>query len=109
MPENMKSHELAHALIATAEFLLSQPEFATPSKTHSLYLGSYWDDKDALVAMVKAVGTVTKEYNGSDLQVNVDTPVKIWTRINRDKVCRKVQEAKWECEPLLKPEEVEAL
>jgi hypothetical protein len=109
MTKKMTSHELALAMISTAEFLLAHPEFATPGETHSLYLGSYWDDKDSLVAMVRALGTVKKSYDGSEIQIDVDAPLRIWTRINRDKVCRKIQEAKWECEPLLMPEEVEAL
>ena len=38
-----------------------------------------------------------------------DHGAKITMAIPRDKVCRKVQEAKWECEPLLTPEEEAAL
>jgi hypothetical protein len=102
---NQTSHELAKALQATAEFLLSRPEFSTPGTSHSLYLGSYWDDKDGLVGMVKAVGSVVKSYSGSELEIRLMTPVEIWTRISRDKVCRKVQEEKWECEALLEPHE----
>lgn len=100
---HMKSHDLARAMQATAEFLLSRPEFDTPSREHSLYLGRYWEEegKNALVAMVKAVGTVKKEYSGSDLHIHLQTPLEIWTCIDRVKVCRKIQEEKWECEPLL--------
>lgn len=105
----MTSHELAHAMIATAEFLLAHDSFNTPSPSHSLYLGSFWDDKESLIAMVRAVGNVTKSYSQHDLEVRTKTPVEIWTRISRDKVCRKIQDAKYECEPLLTPDDEAAL
>jgi hypothetical protein len=92
---------------ATAEFLLSRPEFNTPSDSHSLYLGRYWEEegKNMLITMVKAVGAIKKEYSGSDLHIHLQTPLAIWTCIDRDKVCRKVQEEKWECELLLTAED----
>jgi len=106
---NMTSHELARRMAATADYLLSRPDFDTPCTDHSLYLGSYWDDKDAFIAAVKALGSGTKEYSGSDLQYNAATPMRIWTRINRNKVCRKVQEERWECESILSAEDEVAL
>jgi hypothetical protein len=105
----MRSHELAAQLIATGQYLLSRPDFETPCTSHSLYLGSYWDDKERFIAAVRALGAGIKSYNGSDLQFNTKTPLEIWTRINRQSVCKKVQEEKWECEPLLTPDEDAAI
>ena len=101
----MDSHELAKAMQDTAEYLLSRPSFETPSVSHSLYLGNYWDDKERFITSVKALGTGRKEYSGSDLIYRSATPVEIWACISRDKACRKVQEKKWECGPLLTSDE----
>ena len=101
----MKSHAYAKAIIQAAEFILSQPEFDTESGTPGLCLGWYWS-KESFLAVVRALGAGKKEYSDSDLRYTVDTHgANIWLTIPRDKVCRKVQEAKWECEPLLSPEE----
>ena len=62
-----------------------------------------------VIAAVKALGTGEKKYDGSDLQFTAATPIPLWIRVQRSVVCRKVQEEKWECEPLLSPEEDAAL
>jgi len=54
---------------------------------------------------VRAIGAGKKEYSGTDLRYVAKYGAEISMTIPRDQVCRKVQEAKWECEPLLTPEE----
>ena len=101
----MKSHAYAKAIIQAAEFILSQPEFEVESDKPSLYLGWYWS-KELFLAAVRALGAGKKEYSGSDLKYTTNAHgANVWLTIPRDKVCRKVQEAKWECEPLLSTEE----
>ena len=100
----MKSHAYAKAIIQAAEFILSQPEFDTETEQPRLYIGWFWS-KEPFLAAVRALGAGKKEYSGSDLRYSVVHGAEITCTIPRDKVCRKVQEAKWECEPLLSPEE----
>ena len=105
----MKSHEYAKQVIQAAEFILSRPEFEAETTSTTLYLGCFWD-KALFLAAVRALGTGKKEYSGTELRYAVeDHGAKMTMTIPRDKVCRKVQEAKWECEPLLTPEEEAAL
>lgn len=105
----MKSHEYAKQVIQAAEFIMSRPEFEAKCSSATLYLGWFWD-KAPFLAAARALGTGKKEYSGTDLSYTVeDHGAKITMSIHRDKVCRKVQEIKWECEPLLTPEEEAAL
>lgn len=101
----MTSHEYADHLKQAAEFLLSRPEFKTPSITPYVYLGSFWSQKDGFLAAVKACGTVVKEWDATDLKIRTGPNNMITFWIQRSLVCKKVQEEKWECEPLLSPEE----
>lgn len=100
----MKSHEYAQKLADTARFLLSRPEFETEMEPW-VYLGNYWTDKDKFLAAVKALGAGVKEWGKDDLTFKVKSPAEIVLSIQRSAVCRKIQEEKWECEPLLSPEE----
>ena len=100
----MKSHEYAQQLKTATDYILSRPEFEMET-TPGIYLGYYWD-KTPFIALAKALGNVEKDYSGTDLKISTKVgDIKIWASIPRDKVCRKVQEAKWECEPLFTPEE----
>ena len=99
------SHEYAEKLKATAEWLLTKPEFELPNAGNSIYIGNYWTDKDKFIAAVKALAPGKKKFDGSDLEFQTTTPIILWIRVSRSVVCRKVQEEKWECEPLLSPEE----
>ena len=103
----MNSHELARKMAETADYLLRRPEFETPSYSDDskMYLGSYYSNKEKMLAAVRALGAGEKKYSGTDLNFYSATPIPIWFSVNRDQVCKKVQEEKWECEALLTPEE----
>lgn len=98
----MKSHEYGQRLVELGQFLQSRPEFDTPGKL-SLYL-SYWSDKDGFLAAVRALGSGTKEVEKgtlSEVRFIPTAAAEIQVSVSRDKVCTKVQEERWECEPLL--------
>jgi hypothetical protein len=103
----VNSHEYAHMLNQLADFLLSRPEFETPNGRKSLYLGSYWDKKEEFLGAVRALGSGKKKWGDHDLDyvVTLPTGIEMYMAVCRSAVCRKVQEEKWECEPLLSPEE----
>jgi hypothetical protein len=98
----MNSHEYANKLKELADFLLAKPEFETDAGPRiSLY---YWSQKEAFLGAVKALGKGRKEWTARDLDFRPDglpDGVKLLLNIQRESVCRKVQEEKWECEPLL--------
>ncbi len=101
----MTSHEHALKLRELADFLLSRPAFKAPSDP--MILQSFYVKEDFLQA-VKSIGSVTKKYtDGSfaELQCTSTTHPEILLYIPRDKVCRKVQDVVWECEPMLTAEE----
>jgi hypothetical protein len=96
----MTSHEYANKLKELSDFLLAKPEFDFYSNSGRirLYFGS---SKEKFIKAAKALGSVTKTYKDGDIEVApVDHPIFV-LYANRDTVCRKVQEEKWECEPLL--------
>ena len=100
----MNSHEYANKLKELAEFLLSRPEFETSTdRGPSIY--QYFWSKEPFLAAVKALGAGTKEYDSTDLNYSPAAFPYMKVSISRTKVCRKVQEEKWECEPLLSQEE----
>ena len=100
----MKSHEYAQKIKEAAEFLLSKEEFEVDSTPSVMIF--YYSQKTLFLDAVKAVGSGTKKYSSDDL---IFTPGEtcLHLYVNRNAVCRKVQEEKWECEPLLSGEEME--
>jgi hypothetical protein len=98
----MKSHEYAQRLRELGEFLLTKPEFETES---DLMIFEYFYTKDKFLAAARAIGSGSKEYTESDFRFKPAGFNELTLYISRDKVCRKVQEEKWECEPILSPEE----
>jgi len=106
----MDSHELAARMRETAEYLESRAAFGLPSYCKpQIYLGNYYEEKAEFITAVKSLGAGTKEYSSTDFDFKSSTPIVLWLCISRDKVCRKVQEEKWECEALLTPEDVAEL
>jgi hypothetical protein len=101
----MQSHEYARNLQRAAEFLLSKPEFDIPNRP--ILWASYWSNKESFLAAVRALGNGKKQYKDSSLHFTVPIigDVTFDLEISRSAVCRKVQEEKWECEPLLSDEE----
>jgi hypothetical protein len=112
MPINyLSSHEYADRLSRLANFLRSRPAFDTGRYQFNDFLWFY-GDKEKFLTAVRALGAGDKEVVGTDLRFrprhgieNVD----FYVEVNRDQVCRKVQDEKWECEPLLSPEEEASL
>lgn len=105
----MTSHEYANRVKEIADFLLSRPEFDTGGSPH-FFLSFY--DKDKFLLAVKALGTGTKEFTTGSWPEVVFKPTgaeEIKVSVPRDKVCRKVQDAVWECEPLLSTGEIEQI
>lgn len=99
------SHDWARDLQRTAEFLLSKPEVDL-SGDIPRSRARYWGGEDkvnflkfvrAAVPGRKVIGEYSVEFRptGANLEI----------AISRETVCRKVQDVKYECEPLLSPEE----
>ena len=109
---NKSSREYAKSLRKMADWLDARPEFPIGGYHKPLLLAEYYDKPDFL-AVVKAVGPGKKNYTDGSFPKFEYTPVDgeflVRVSIARDKVCTKVQEAKWECEPMLSPEDVEAI
>jgi hypothetical protein len=98
----MTSHEYAQIVKATAEHMLSRPEVEVDSVPR-LYI-SFWS-KEKFVSVVKAMGAGKKEFKSDDLTFIPDgTCLQI--SAPRNLVCRKIQEAKYVCEPLLTEREL---
>ena len=99
------SHELAKKLQDTATRLKSLPDVDVHVERPKVLISFYGNsNKEAFIAAVRAlkpgVKRIDKEYvnftpNGTILELY----------INREAVCRKVQDVKYECEPLLSPQE----
>lgn len=102
----MRSHEYAQKLHEIATFLESKPEFETGATPRLSFY--FWFDKENFLAAVRALGSGKKVFSGSDFRYEVSA-APISAVISRDKVCRKVRDEEWECEPLLSPQEEETL
>lgn len=96
------SHEYARKLQRIADALLFAPEV---DLNCTMPVGAwFWSDKKKFLAAVRALGPGEKRYDNSDLEYVLEgTEFKL--KIHRDAVCRKVQDEKWECKPLLSPQE----
>lgn len=102
----MQSHEVAKQLMKTATSLLDKPEVELPGFSEVVIW--YFSQKEDFIKTVKAFGVGKKDFNSSYLDFR-PTGTFLVLRINRDEVCMKVQEEKWECEPLLTKAELIAL
>lgn len=101
----MTSREYAEQLRETAEILESRPEFEMPT---TRVVVSYYGEKDKFIAAVRALkpGRKSIDEDAQHGYVNFyPTGTCLRLYINRLAVCRKVQDAKYECEPLLSAEE----
>lgn len=99
------SHEYARAMLATAEYILARPDVDFDVE-HRIYL-HFWN-KEQFINAAKAMGTCKKEFASDELVLKIEgAPIEI--RAPRNLVCRKIQEAKFVCEPLMSDRELEAL
>lgn len=95
----MNSHEYANKLKKIGDFLLARPSVEFDSGPKILvYFG--WG-KDKFIAAAKAMGSITKTYKSEDFEVSPVGHPELVLYAARSVVCRKVQDEKWECEPLL--------
>ena len=102
----MKSHELAQELHKQADYLLSHPEFPIPGGANKYIC--FWSKESFLLA-VRALEPCTKEYKGDDLDITITNCPSIKLSIPRNKVCKLVSPAIYDCEPLLSPQEDESI
>lgn len=105
----MTTRNYAERLRRLADFLDSRPEVEIAQQNLTVWLNFY--EKEKFVAAVKAMGSGTKKIGESEWSsvefypAGAPEGVKFSLEITRNKICRKVQEEKWECEPFLSPEE----
>ena len=108
----MKSHEYAAKLKQAAEFLLSKDDVELDSGPR-VFVPMSGGGKENFLAAVRAFGAGKKDFDFplSAFPYMYFTPTGqiITLSINRDAVCRKVQDVKWECEPLLSQDEMDAI
>jgi hypothetical protein len=95
---NMTSHEYAQKLQETVAFLLDHSEVELGvGLSIPVYM---FGEKDRFLTAAKAFGSGAKNVDDNYMRFTPAGTVLVLT-IERSSVCRKVQEEKWECEPLL--------
>jgi hypothetical protein len=100
----MKSHEFAAKLEEVAADLRSKPEFEASTYPFDLkgrYIFAYYYDKSNFLNAVKTMGSGEKDMSQRDEVLFYPTGLHIGFRIEKNLVCTKVQEAQYDCEPLL--------
>ena len=106
------SRDYAKSLRDAADFLDSRPEFLYDTNLY-LFVNCY--SKETFLAAVHALKPGKKEFTDGpypELQFTPELPAKsfsIRVDVPRDKVCRKVRDAQWECEPILSDAEVASI
>jgi hypothetical protein len=105
----MNSHEYAEKMKEVANTLLGRPAFDT-GREQITEVFWFWD-KDEFLAAAKAIGAGRKEVSGTEFHFYMTSPEnsKVGITIARDKVCTKIQEEVWECQPMLTQKEVDAV
>lgn len=101
------SHEYARNLQKLAEWLLARPEFEIGRyDTRSFTIFSYYD-KDQFLAAVRALGAGKKKFTDREVQFEIELPfAEIRVDAPRDKVCRLIRPAEYECDPFLSDSEL---
>jgi hypothetical protein len=98
------SHEFARKQQKEAEYLLSKPAFKVPSHMEREEYFWYMWDREGFVEAVKALGAGIKSIGPEYVEFRPkDAPVYI--SIERDKVCKMVRPAEYDCEPWLTEED----
>lgn len=90
----MTSHEYARELQKTVDHILARPDVPFDGGAPFLFL-SFWE-KEAFVVAARAMGAGIKKFQNDDLHFE-PTGTCITMVIPRATVCRKIQDAKWEC------------
>lgn len=97
----MTSYAYAQRLREIADFLLSRPEFEV---VNGPYMFQMYYDKDKFMAAALSLGSGKKEFTEGawpEVKFHPNDYPEIMLSIPRDKVCRKVQDVVWDCEPFL--------
>ena len=98
----MDSHDYANQLLNISTFLKLRPAFPVPNWMGQLQYIHYGFAKKDFLAAVKALGSGTKNFSDSNSVEFMPTDgMGFSVRVDRDRVCRKVKEAEYECESLL--------
>ena len=105
----MTSHEYAKKLNELAAWLGARAEFATDYS--NVYMFIRLSERDQVVEAVRACGSGKKDFSDTEFCFTPDTPenTQVTIKCPRNKVCTLVSPAKYDCEPLLTPEEAAAL
>lgn len=98
------SHEWAKKLRETADVLESRPECEMAGEARVLVSFYGNSNKEAFIAAVRALKPGIKKIDQEYVNFYPSGTI-LNLYINRDAVCRKVQDVKYECEPLLSPQE----
>ncbi len=97
----MTSHELATKLQETATYLLAHENVDVSNPMLRVH---WWSDKEPFLRAVRAFVPGKKVIDNYNVTFEPKGTMLALV-VSRDLVCRKVQDVKYECEPLLSPEE----
>src|SRR5882762_7450110 len=97
------SHELAVKLMNTAKLLFMRKDIELPGVEDAKITVEYYDSEPFLNA-VREMGSGKKDFESYYVKFTPDDSI-LTLQVPRNKVCKKIQEEKWECVPLLTPEQ----
>ena len=111
--DKSSSRSYASQLRLLADWLDAREEFPVNGNA-SIFLHYY--EKDSFLSAVRATKPGAKEITASSAYAEIkffpaNPPNGLMVQLSapRDSVCTKIQEAVWDCEPLLSPTEVAGL
>jgi hypothetical protein len=96
------SHDLASRLIEMANLFIKRPSFPLEGMPDKVSLE--FSSKETFTEAVKALGTGEKKYSSYYFDFLPYGTDLLQIRTQRNNVCVKIQDEKWECEPLLAAE-----
>lgn len=99
----MTSHELAVKLFNTAKLLLTKQDVELPGVEDAKITVEYYD-REPFLNTVQVMGSGRKEFGSYHFQFIPDNSILVF-QVPRSQVCKKIQEEKWECVPLMNTEE----
>ena len=103
MHKTTTSHELAVKLINTAKLLFMRKDIELPEVEGATITVEYYDSEPFRNA-VREMGSGKKDFESYYVKFTPDDSI-LTLQVPRNKVCKKIQEEKWECVPLLTPEQ----
>lgn len=104
----MNSHEYAEKLRGEADYLLTKDPFKIPDYMSGPTSFWYMWDKEPFLGAVRAVGSGRKEMQ-VDYVLFHPTDAPIFLKIDRNKVCKLVVPAQYDCEPFLSEVDMQTL